>query len=155
MDIALSRRHEPNEITAVLSSTMPKLTVRVEALEDVSKHEQQSDIHLVVVEGVGAYPAGIDVFAFPGSPDERIYAALARLLATALNCDALSDGTPYVLPGMLRHPYWSLLWRNGEAWLADDAHSDAYDNTGGPVRLVARLEHPLPAIMPDGSIQDH
>jgi len=154
VDIALSRRHEPYDIAAVLSATLPRLTIRVEAFEDVGKREQQHDIHLVVVEGVGTYPIGVSVLAFPGLPDERIYAALARLLATALGCDAISDGTPFVPPGMPRHPYWSLLWRNGEAWLTDDAHTDAYDGRGGPVRLIARLERPLPTIMPDGSIQD-
>lgn len=126
----------------------------VELFEEVGLHGRHSDVHLVLVEGTRTHPLGIQVFAFPGMPDGRRYAALARLLAAQLHCDAVCDGTPYAPPGDSGHPYWSLLWRPNEAWLADDAYTDPYDGEGGPVRPMLRLDRPLPALKSDGSLEE-
>ena len=156
MDITLSRKVDTSTLAGALRTALPSLRLHVEHIDQFNgPADPQLDALLVLIRGRDVYPCGISVFAFPGLPDERVYVGLARLLSDVLACDAVCDGTLYVPVDVATGqagPYWSLLWRRHEAWLADDAGTDAYDGAGGLVRPITRLTGPLPALAPDGSL---
>lgn len=99
MDVGISRLVEPQALVTFLTSALPGLRIHVDRFDDLSGSAatgEPAKVHLVLIERQGAYPAGISVFAFPQRDEPLVLVALARLLSTLLNCDAVCDGTPYV-----------------------------------------------------------
>ena len=97
----------------------------------------------------GVYPCGTGVVDLPGAAEDGVLVALARHLSEHLNCDAVCDGAR---DGDGSHPYFSVLWRSGEAWLADDCGADPYDGTGEAVRPLRRLTEPMPWLGSTGRV---
>lgn len=94
----MSRFIELQALASLLTSALQGLSIRVDRADDLpdsTTTEELADVHLVLIKGHGAYPAGIDVFAFPRRDEPRVHVALARFLSTLRNCDAVCDETPY------------------------------------------------------------
>ena len=162
MDVVLSVTLDREQLAEMFRMTMPECDVLLFADGDWMAYGDLYDLaekpcgclfSYGSVEGV--YPFGLCIWKLPGrtgkeSTDAEVcITALARHLSVHLNCDAVCDGTAY---GDGSHPYFSLLWRSGEAWLADDSGADPYDGTGESVRPICRLTQPLPWLAQNGEI---
>ncbi len=152
-DIVLSRTVEHLELVEMFQKTLPTLPISLVPLDDLramselSRPEDSGLLTFGAVEGV--YPFGIGVVDLLGSVGDGVLVALARHLSEHLNCDAVCDGTAY---GDGSHPYFSVFWRSGEGWLADDSGSDPYDGTGEAIRPLRRLTEPMPWLDSTGRV---
>ena len=152
-DIALSRTLEHLELAEMFRRTLPMLPIFLIPLADLgamlesSRPEGSGLLTFGAAEGV--YPCGIGVVDLPDSVEDGVLVALARHLSEHLNCDVVCDGTAY---GDGSHPYFSVFWRSGEAWLADDSGADPYDGTGEAVRPLRRLTEPMPWLDSTGRV---
>ncbi len=152
-DIALSTLFEHSSLSEMFSRTLSGMQVvlvaihTLGAVSEVPRSAGSGFLSFSALDGI--YPFGIGLYDWPQSVEDGVLVALARHLSEHLNCDAICDGTAY---GDGSHPYFSLLWRSGEAWLADDSGADPYDGTGEPVRPIRRLTQPLPWLAQNGEI---
>jgi hypothetical protein len=83
----------------------------------------------------------VELVLFPGPQDEPTVAAvtveLARRFAETLGCDTVCDGSHY---GDDRSPFWLVLWRDGQTYLADDSGLGSMDEpVGGRLELIRPL----------------
>lgn len=147
MDIALGKVLENSEIREVLCALMPGLSVAVRDTWEAV--EPGLDVVLVRQPNDSEFPCGLSagVKLEDGRDLEAWLRGLARALGERLATSAICDGSPY---GDTTAPYWSVIWRDGEAYLGDDAETTLADGRGGPVRIVRRLALPLAGV-PDAA----
>jgi hypothetical protein len=137
--IGLSRDCRADEVSRLLSAWFPAAAnlTRDEALDrptpwppivfTLRRSPEASD-----------FPSLVDFDAFPGDDDKAVAIglALARRFSDALNCRAVSDGSGL---GDDSSPYWSVVWDDGRAYLADDAGAALADGEGGALRIIREL----------------
>lgn len=85
---------------------------------------------------VPGFPLGLSVMCAPNDPGtfQAMAVRLSRQLAARFDCDAMCDGSAH---GSSPAPCWSILWREGRAYLADDFDCDA--DPPGPPQIRKRL----------------
>ena len=138
-DIAIGKMLTPDEIREAMSAVFAGLVVVVaEAWETV---EVSFDIGVRLQPNESEFPCGLEVAApmRPGRDLEAWLRGLAKVLGEHFGVPAICDGTSF---GDTDSPYWSLVWKDGAAFLADDLDTTFADGEGGPVKIVRELEEP-------------
>jgi hypothetical protein len=152
MNVFLNQEMGEVEVLQALRTTLPCLKFCLLSPENF--HADDSIVLTVdLVDSI--YPTQVVIWEFkgmgPGTLSEKQPdIALGRHLSQHFACDALVDGTQYGPDP--KNPYYSLLWRSGEAWLADDSVVDPLDLPGKPALLLHRLIQPLPWLAQNGDI---
>lgn len=137
MDIALSRQVDEAAVSEVLTSVFPSCAVHVTTFEEYDL--RKADVFVFIIRNDSEFPLGLSVSAclHAGCDFGEWLRELARVLSERFCAKAICDGTPYGDDGS---PYWSLIWDDGLAYLADDINTLYSDGEGGPVRVVRKLD---------------
>lgn len=137
--VALSKQVSTELIRKALLQWFPLSANCTQAEAYNSKEEWPPIVFSVSETKADDFPVMIGFDAFPGDPSiaESVSSALGRKFASEFQCRSLCEA-----PGLANDgsPYWSLLWANGEPFLADDCHSKLVDGEGGDVRVVRKID---------------
>ena len=100
------------------------------------------------------FPVVLTIDVFPGPQDEPqvmiVMIDLARRFAEAFSCRTICDGSGY---GDSSAPFWSIIWDEGSAYLADDCNTVFADGEGGAVRVVREIQLPVSRLDSRGLLQ--
>ena len=121
MDIALVATVSSSMLVTALRAFFPGKTVVVSDDVDLLLQANPPDVlvDLFPLETPG-FPIGLALHAWPGTVEgfQEMAIALARHLSDSLRGASLCDGSGY---GPSDGHYWSIVWRDGAAYLAHDA----------------------------------
>ena len=140
MQVGIGKRCDHREVQAALAAYFPSGSVCVyPSIAVFGEYGPEGSINGILTSNPSEFPILLDVFPDPLKPRAvyREQLRLARFLSKRLSCRTICDGSEH---GDSAAPYWSIVWDDGVAWLADDCGSMYGDGEGGPVRLVRRLE---------------
>ena len=150
--VGLSGTVSEDDIRTLLSEWFPKteLMTRDEAV--ASDRTPWPPIVFSVEEtDVADFPFYVSFDCFPGPDDDAVEtgAVLAKRLAESCACRAICDGSGW---GDNESPYWSIIWQDGHAHMADDSNSDFADGEGGPVRTIRQIDLPAWDLDAEGNL---
>lgn len=136
MDIGASTILMPATLRKILASALPLCSVEV---TDSDFSAPPADVVVAITRNRSEFPMSIDVVVslVDGVSPQRWLLELSRRISVAASCRTICDGTGF---GDDPSPYWSIVWDNGMAHLADDVDSVIADGDGRPVRLIRRLD---------------
>ncbi|MEC7120428.1 MAG: hypothetical protein VXW65_11065 [Pseudomonadota bacterium] len=147
--VGLSVRKNWREIYHVLETWFPTLvitavdwdSIEMEALKTLCA--QNSDVIFFISQNESEFPTVIHFDLFPNPQDEAVIMPtmieLARRFSVVLDCDSICDGSGY---GDSDAPFWSIVWRGGQAFLADNCNTAFADGADHPVKIVHALNLP-------------
>ena len=98
------------------------------------------EIFIKLDENDSEFPLLLNLYKFEADEDKRqnVSIALAKYLSESMNCKTICDGTGF---GDDDSPYWSIVWDNGVAYLADDCGSTFGDGKKDkPVLITRKIE---------------
>ncbi len=135
-DLALGKHLSRDDLGRFLHALLPG--VHVEVLDDGEVPNLDFDVHVSIELNASEFPLGLCILVAmrSGRDMEAWLGGVARALSNHFDARSICDGTRY---GDSRAPYWSLIWDQGVAYLADDCDSLFADGEGGAVRVVRPL----------------
>jgi hypothetical protein len=135
--VGLGKNVTPKEIKEIIAKKFPDAILYQSSFEEVGtvldrmnisniNDENKKLILFELNDNPSEFPCVIDFHIFQFEvPDMRIDIFLARYFSEILHCRTIADGTGL---GLGSSPYYSIVFDNGRAYLADDSFTKfAYD----------------------------
>ena len=145
MWIGLSKFPETESVIAAFASNAPGVTVR---WGDLLEDDYHDGVLLVLVQNPSEFPFRIDAYRLCELDEYDLGLVIARDLSILLDCSTICDGSRH---GPTAAPYWSIVWQQGKAFLADDCNSVFVDGSCdvseserqslGPVKTIGPISN--------------
>ena len=145
MDIALSKIISIKELTTSMCSFFATESVFIGDIADII--ENPTNVFISTVSNESEFPFGLIIYKYPTHISSEKFQSMTILLsyflANHFNCQTICDGSGF---GDDDSPYWSIIWDDGIAYLADDSDSLFGDGEGGKVKKIKKLDIDLDKI---------
>ena len=133
MWIGISKKFKPETILKALQSYFNSEYVKL--LNDMSELNMEYEC-FEIDHNSSEFPL---VISYIKSSEVDIYyecMKIAKYISVQLNCNTICDGSN---EGDDESPYWSIIWKKGNSFLADDCGTKFADNEGGEVKIVRMI----------------
>jgi len=138
MDIALSKNISINELKSSICSFFATESVFIGDITEII--DNPTNVFISIVSNESEFPFGLSISKLPkhisSENFQNMTILLAYFLANRFNCPTICDGTGF---GDYNSQYWSIIWDDGIAYLADDSNSLLGDGEGGKVKRIKKL----------------
>lgn len=133
MWIGISKEYKSETIKKVLQSYFNSDNVKL--LNDITELDMEYEC-FEIDHNSSEFPL---VITYIKSNDVDVYnecMKLAKYISIELNCNTICDGSD---EGDDSSPCWSVVWKSGISFLADDCGTKFADNEGGEVKIVRMI----------------
>ncbi|WP_426492335.1 hypothetical protein [Hymenobacter sp. 102] len=147
-----TRRLSDNLLQQTLQMALPQLRVFPWALllgEEPMEFNSGNPAHVffeVTESGIPHYTQQLNLYRTPESDWEERALWLGQLLSVSCNVEVL---VPFTHPEKPDNPFYNIVFRNGESYLADDSQTEFGEPDAKPVRVLG--PYILPPVQFDGA----
>lgn len=148
----LAKRLSDALLQQTLQMALPQLRVFPWAMllgEEPMEFDSGNPAHVffeVTESGIPHYTQQLDLYRTPESDWEARALWLGQLLSAECNVEVL---VPFTHPEKPDNPFYNIVFRNGESYLADDSQTEFGEPDAKPVRLLG--PYALPSVQFDGA----
>lgn len=104
--------------------------------DDIPDYYNKDTIGFSIIQINSEFPNRIELYGFPDKNSEEREQYVAKIISDRLSCKTITSYTDKNNPDFA---YYSIIFENGSAFLADDYDTAWADGEGGEVKVIGQI----------------